>query len=180
MLPIVPGQYPGFFPQGGPQAPVMPGVERSPSVHSPIIPHAPPQDGKWTCQILRNTWDVLPGTLFREYHPTGPSEYVYHIEEPDDEQVIPSTPSSGSRSLLPVPGRGTVFIPPTPDTIQGPRHLPRSYTTHLSVPEVYLSHLVIYPMSYQSTTPWVALNILHRLTKRSLMFRRPHFPIQDI
>ena len=111
--PVIPsGQYPGgFFPQAGP--PVIPG-QRSPSIHSPVIPHAPPGwDMPDASRYVGPGGPVRPGTPFAEYRPTGPSEYVHHIEDPD-ERVIPSTPSSGSRSPLPVPGRGTVFIPPTP------------------------------------------------------------------
>jgi hypothetical protein len=119
MPPVVPpGPYPaGFFPQGGPQVPVIPGIDRSP-VHSPVIPHAPPgwdMDMPEASQYVGPRGPVLPsGAPFGEYHPTGPSEYVHHIGEPDDERVIPTTPSSRSSSPLQVPGRSTVFIPPTP------------------------------------------------------------------
>ena len=91
-------------------------MDRSPSVHTPVIPQAP---AGWVpmpepSQYVGPTGPVLPaGTPYGEYHPTGPSEYVHHIDEPD-ERVIPTTPSSGSRSPLPVPGRGTMFVPPSP------------------------------------------------------------------
>ena len=126
MPPVVPPYPAGFFPQGGPQAPVIPEIDRSP-VHSPVIPHAPPGWGMEmpeASQYVGPTGPVLPGTPFREYHPTGPSEYVHHIEEPDDERVIPTTPTSGSsRSPLPIPRRGSRFVPPTPG------HDSRSSTT---------------------------------------------------
>ncbi|KAF8556599.1 hypothetical protein OG21DRAFT_1482945 [Imleria badia] len=115
--------YPvGFFPHGGPQPPVIPGMDRSPD-HSPVIP-----DERWgmpdPAQYVGPTGPVLPaGTPYAEYHPTGPSQYVHHIEEPD-ERVVPSTPTtSASRSPLQVrPGRGPMFVP------QSPGHGSRSST----------------------------------------------------
>ncbi|KAG6380162.1 hypothetical protein JVT61DRAFT_8251 [Boletus reticuloceps] len=123
---IPPGQYPGgFFPLGGPQPPVIPGIG-SPGFHSPVIPEAPPG---WVRAMPEPseyvTGPVLPpGAPYGEYHPTGPSQYVHHIEEPD-ERVIPSTPSSGSRSPLPPsPGRESRSSTPTQDSYYPP-HSPR-------------------------------------------------------
>ncbi|KAF8555445.1 hypothetical protein OG21DRAFT_904565 [Imleria badia] len=63
-------------------------------------------------QYMGPTGPVLPtGMPYGEYHLTGPNQYVY-TEEPD-ERVIPSTPFSGSRSPLPVPWRGTMFVSPS-------------------------------------------------------------------
>ncbi|KAF8555433.1 hypothetical protein OG21DRAFT_903792 [Imleria badia] len=89
--PVVPYPTP-FFPQGDPQ----PGMDWPPSAHSP--------DARWGMS------DPSP---YGEYHPTGPNQYVDHIEELD-ERVIPSTPSSGSCSPPPVLGRGRMFVPPSP------------------------------------------------------------------
>ncbi|KAF8552984.1 hypothetical protein OG21DRAFT_1604384 [Imleria badia] len=77
-----------------------------------------------------------PGGPYGEYHPTGPRQYVHHNEEPD-ERVIPSTPSSGSRSPLPVPGHDTIVVPWSRDRDSGsstpsqesyhPPHSPKAF-----------------------------------------------------
>ena len=113
---VVPGAYPGFFPQGAPQPPVIPVADRSPVAHSPVIPEALPGWGRAMpdpSHYVGPSGPVLPGTPYAEYHPTHPSEYVHHIVEPD-ERVIPETPTSATRSPLPVPGRDTIFVQPTP------------------------------------------------------------------
>lgn len=118
--PVVPlGPYPGFVPQSGPQVPVVPGFERSPGVHSPVIPEPPrgwpigmPEPG----QYVGPGGPVRPGgTPYDEYRQMDPTGTGYVGGVPGDEEIaIPSPPSFESGSPLPVPERGgTIVIPPS-------------------------------------------------------------------
>ncbi|KAF8555434.1 hypothetical protein OG21DRAFT_904057 [Imleria badia] len=105
--PVVP--YPAvFFPQGGPEPPIIPGMDQSPSAHFPVVPAVPAGCGMPMpdpSQNVGRTGPVLPaGTPHGEYHPTRPSQDVHYIEEPD-ERVIPLTSS---------PERGMMIVPPSP------------------------------------------------------------------
>lgn len=115
VAPVVPlgplGTYPaGFIPLGGPQPPVIPAIERSPSVQSPVIPEPPlgwgmPEPSGYPSGPVR------PAEVqYEEYPPSGPSrEQFYRPQEPD-ELAIPSPPSDVSHAL-PVPGPDTFIIP---------------------------------------------------------------------
>lgn len=113
--PVVPlGPYPvGFVPQGGPQPPVIPAIERSPSVQSPVIPEPPlgwgmPDPSRYG----GHTGPVRPAEMpYEEYPRSGPSHgFAYHPQE-SDELAIPSPPSDVSHEPLPVPGPDTFTIP---------------------------------------------------------------------
>ena len=107
--------FPLHIPQGGPQPPVVPGIDRSP-IGSPVIPTVPPgwggmampEPGTYMGPIL------AAGAPFAEYHLTGSAEFVHRMPEPDDERVIPSTPTSVSRSPLLVPDHGAIVVEPSP------------------------------------------------------------------
>ncbi|KAH0831167.1 hypothetical protein J3R83DRAFT_13743 [Lanmaoa asiatica] len=115
--PVVPGQYPaGFVPQPGAQVPVIPVIGGSPDIHSPVIPEPPTGWGirmPEPTQYVGPMGPVLPQAPYEDYPPSGPSVYVHHGETEHEGPVIPSPPSSESRSPLPVPGRGTIIIPPS-------------------------------------------------------------------
>jgi hypothetical protein len=115
------GQYPlGFVPQP-PQPPVIPGGDRGPIVHTPVIPQPPPG---WRFPMPDpgdHMGPVIPPGAGFVQHPSHqyPDEYIHHIPPDGDEPVIPSTPSS-SRSDTPIPvphGHGaTVVIAPSHDS----------------------------------------------------------------
>ena len=115
---VVPIGYPaGFVPQGVPQAPVIPDMERSPRRHSPVIPEPPGWDMPDPARYGGRMGPVRPAeTPYEEYPPLGPvDEYDYHPE--DEGPHVPSPPSDVthlSREPLPVPGPGAFNIPQTP------------------------------------------------------------------